>query len=90
MSALVALPEAAWVGTVGRVTELLSPSRTARLVVGVLASMALLVGAFVLALVAFLALFVGAPAWSVAAAVGAVVVGLFAASQRVRRAAARQ
>ena len=55
-----------------------------------LASLALLTGAFVLALVAFFALYVGAPAWVVAAAAAAVVIGLAAAFQRLRRAAARQ
>ncbi|GCD89353.1 hypothetical protein NLS1_13590 [Nocardioides sp. LS1] len=75
--------------TLSPVTELPPPSRTARLVVGVLASLALLTGAFVLALVAFFALYVGAPAWVVAVAVGAVVAGVAAALRRVRHAAAR-
>ena len=67
----------------------LPPSRTARLVVGALASMALLVGVYVLALVTFLALYLGASRWAVAAGLAACVVGLAAAFQRVRRAASR-
>ncbi|NYD41686.1 hypothetical protein [Nocardioides panaciterrulae] len=70
--------------------ELTSPTRTARFVLGAVASLALLVGAFVLALVAFFALYVGVPAWLVAAAGAAVIIGVVAAFQHVRRAAARQ
>jgi hypothetical protein len=55
-----------------------------------MASLALLVGAFVLALVALFALYVGVPVGVVAAAMAAVIVGVAAAFQRVRRAAARQ
>lgn len=70
--------------------ELKSPSRTARFVVGAVASLALLVGAFVLALVAFFALYVGVAAWLVATAGAAVIIGVVAAFQHVRRSAAQQ
>ena len=72
------------------VNDLTSPTRTARFVLGTVASLALLVGAFVLALVALFALYVGVPVWVVAAALAAVIVGVAAAFQRVRRAAGCQ
>lgn len=71
------------------VSELPLPSRTARLVVGVLTILVLLVGAFVLALVGFSARYAGAPGWVVAIAVMAVLVGLVVWFQRLRRAGAR-
>jgi hypothetical protein len=57
-------------------------------VVGVLAAMAFLTGAFVVAVVAFVALYAGVPAWVVMAAVVAAAIGFAAAFQRVRRTAA--
>ncbi|MBM7510151.1 membrane protein implicated in regulation of membrane protease activity [Nocardioides salarius] len=70
-------------------SELPLPSRTARLMVGVLTILVLLVGAFVLALVGFSALYAGAPGWVVATAVMAVLVGLVVWFQRLRRAGTR-
>ena len=90
VSAPVPLPEAAPVGTVGLVTDLPPPSRTARVVVGVLAALTLLTGTFVLAQVAFIARYLGAPTWGVAAGVAVVLICLAAAFRRVRRAAARR
>ncbi len=71
------------------VSEIPLPSRTARLMVGVLTILVLLVGAFVLALVGFSALYAGAPGWVVATAVMAVLVGLVVWFQRLRRAGTR-
>lgn len=77
------------VGTVSAVTDLDSPSRAARLAVGLLASLALLTGAVVLGLLAFFALYVGTPTWMVTLGVVVVLAGLAVAFQRVRRTAAR-
>ncbi|WP_180933332.1 hypothetical protein [Nocardioides ungokensis] len=57
--------------------------------VGALASLALLTGVFVLGLVAFFAVYVGAPSWTVAVAVGAVLVGFGAAFKSLRSAVTR-
>jgi hypothetical protein len=84
------MPEEKPVGTVDLVTDLPPPTLTSRLVVGALTALALLTGAFVLSLVAFFALYAGVPAWVVAVAVAALLIGLAAAFQRVRRTTARQ
>lgn len=70
-------------------TDLRPPSRAARAVVGLLTSLGLLTGGLVLGLVAFFALYVGAPPWVVAAGVVAALGCLVVALQRVRRSAAR-
>jgi hypothetical protein len=90
VSTPASLREATPVGTVDLVTDLPPPTLTSRLVVGALAAVALLTGAFVLSLAAFFALYAGVPVWVVAVAVAAVPIGLAAAFQRVRRTAARQ
>ena len=90
MSTPASLPEEKPVGTVDLVTDLPPPTLTSRLVVRTLAALALLTGAFVLSLVAFFALYAGVPAWVVAVAVAAVLIGLAVVFQRVRRTAARQ
>ena len=84
------LPEEKPVGTVDLLTDLPPPTLTSRLVVRALAALALLTGAFVLSLVALFALYAGVPAWVVAVAVAAVLIGLAVVFQRVRRTAARQ
>ena len=63
------------------------PGFAARLVVGSLATLGLVVGALVAAVVAMLALLVGVPLWGIALGVLAVVGGLLAATSRVRRSA---
>ena len=90
MSTPASLPEEKPVGTVDLVTDLPPPTLTSRLVVRTLAALALLTGAFVLSLIAFFALYAGVPAWVVAVAVAAVLIGLAVVFQRVRRTAARQ
>jgi hypothetical protein len=90
VSTPASLPEEKPVGTVDLVTDLPPPTLTSRLVVGALTALALLTGAFVLSLVAFFALYAGVPAWVVAVAVAAVLIGLAVVFQRVRRTTARQ
>jgi hypothetical protein len=68
-------------------TQAERPGFAARLVVGSLATLGLVVGALVATVVAMLALLVGVPLWGIALGVLAVAGGLLAATSRVRRSA---